>query len=259
VKTQDLFDLTGKTAIVVGASEGGLGAASAQALADLGAKVYVADLQTTQLQIDNTVATINASGGTSKGVICDVTDQDSLDRLVAHVVDENRTIDIVINHAGSMLRKSALETTRTEWDSVINTNVTGAWQLAKAAVPHMGDGGRIINFGSVYTNIVGALPEAAYYAAKAAVSNLSRGLAMEFANRGITVNCVAPGVFYPTRITAALAQDPERLDKMRNRTMLGRLGDPSKDLKGVIAFLAAPASAYVTGQTLMVDGGWSAW
>ena len=220
MKTQDLFDLTGKTAIVVGASEGGLGAASAQALADLGAKVYVADLQATQPQIENTVATINAAGGTSKGAVCDVNDQDSLDKLIAHVAEENSTIDIVVNHAGSMLRKSALETTLRRVGLGHQHQRHRAWQLAKAAVPHMGNGGRIINFGSVYTNIVGALPEAAYYAAKAAVSNLSRGLAMEFADRGITVNCVAPGVFYPTRITAALGQDPERLDKMRDRTML---------------------------------------
>jgi NAD(P)-dependent dehydrogenase (short-subunit alcohol dehydrogenase family) len=123
----------------------------------------------------------------------------------------------------------------------------------------MGTGGRIITLGSLYTTIVGRIPEAAYYAAKAAVSNLARGLAMEFAPRGITVNCIAPGVFYPTRMTAPLGDDPGRLQAMTDRTMLGRLGDPLRDLQGVVAFLASPASAYVTGQTLFVDGGWSAW
>src|SRR5919202_3338161 len=120
-------------------------------------------------------------------------------------------------------------------------------------------GGKIVNTSTLYTNIVGPLPESAYYASKAGVANLTRGLALEWGKQGINVNCLAPGVFYPTNMTAPLAKQPERLEWMRSRTLLGRLGNPEHDLKGVVVFLASPAADYVTGQVIFADGGWTAW
>jgi gluconate 5-dehydrogenase len=103
------------------------------------------------------------------------------------------------------------------------------------------------------------VPESAYYASKAGIANVTRALAAELGPHGITVNCVAPGVFYPTQMTAALADSPEQLAWFSQRTMLGRLGDPDHDIAGPVILLASEASAYMTGQVVYVDGGWSAW
>jgi gluconate 5-dehydrogenase len=112
---------------------------------------------------------------------------------------------------------------------------------------------------TVYAERVGPIPETAYYASKAGIVNVTRGVAAEAGRDGIAVNCLAPAVFYPTRMTAPLAEDPERLAWFRERTMLGRLGDPATDLSGPLLLLASDAGAYLTGQILYVDGGWSAW
>ena len=123
----------------------------------------------------------------------------------------------------------------------------------------MPGGAAIVNLTTVYAERVGPVPESAYYASKAGVVNVTRSLAAELGRSGVTVNALAPGVFYPTAMTAPLAADPDRLEWFAERTMLGRLGDPDADFAGPVVFLASPASSYVTGQVLYVDGGWSAW
>jgi gluconate 5-dehydrogenase len=236
------FDLTGQVALVIGAAEGGLGARAVTALADQGAVVVAADLA----GADRTV---------------DVTDETSVAALVAGVVADHGRLDVLVNAAGVMLRKAYDETSVEEFEHVVRVNLTGTWIVGREAGRLMAlqGHGRIVNLTTVYAERVGPVPESAYYASKAGVANVTRALAAELGPRGVTVNCLAPGVFYPTKMTAALGADPERLAWFADRTMLGRLGDPARDFAGPLLLLASPASSYVTGQVVYVDGGWSAW
>lgn len=257
-----MAELEDQVAIVTGGGVGGLGLHSAMALGRAGARVCISDLQARSDDLDSARAQLEAAGVDCLAVTCDVTDERDVDQLVQASTAHFGRVDILANHAGVMLRKDSLDTTLEEWNRVLAINLTGTWLQNNAAARAMldgGRGGRIINTSTLYTNIVGPIPEPAYYASKAGVANLTRGLAAEWGRHGITVNCLAPGVFYPTNMTAPLREQPERLRWMEERTMLGRLGDPERDLGGVVAFLASDAARYITGQVLFVDGGWTAW
>ena len=261
IEAVGLFDLTGQTALVIGAAAGGLGERAAQALAASGATVAVADIAG---RAEDLALTAKATGGSSHEV--DVTSEDSVTALFGAVLERHGRLDVVVNAAGVMLRKAYDETTVEEFEHVLKVNLTGTWLVAREAGKRLtrqledgGPVGRIVNLTTVYAERVGPVPESAYYASKAGVANVTRAMAAELGPHGITVNCLAPGVFYPTQMTAPLGRDPERLDWFAKRTMLGRLGNPETDFAGPLLLLASPASSYVTGQVLYVDGGWSAW
>ncbi|GAB2850582.1 hypothetical protein GCM10022221_57510 [Actinocorallia aurea] len=262
-----MFDLSGKVALVVGAAAGGLGERAAKALAEAGAVVAVADLAERKDAL-TTTARATWTGGhqavENQASLhrVDVTDERSVQTLFEHVVAAHGRLDIVVNAAGVMLRKAYDETTLEEFERVVRVNLTGTWLVGREAgktLTRQGTGGRIVNLTTVYAERVGPLPESAYYSSKAGVVNVTRALAGELGPHGITVNCLAPGVFYPTEMTAPLGAQPDQLRWFGERTMLGRLGDPETDFAGPLLLLAGPGSAYMTGQVVYVDGGWSAW
>jgi gluconate 5-dehydrogenase len=231
------------------------------ALAAFGAHVLVTDHPSRESDLEETRVALASYGEHSAVRMCDVSDERQVAELVQSALDVAGRLDILVHHAGVMLRKPTLDMSRSDWDRVVDVNLTGTWLLNRAtARPMVAQRyGRIVNMSSIYAEIVGPLPEAPYYASKAGVANLSRGLAAEWGADGVTVNCIAPGVFYPTQMTAPLAEDPQRLERMAARTLLGRLGDPARDLAGAVVWLVSDAAAYVTGQLIYVDGGWTAW
>ncbi|WP_033288863.1 SDR family oxidoreductase [Amycolatopsis jejuensis] len=251
-----MTSLAGKSALVTGAGKGGLGYAAAIALARAGADIIVVEHKAGMRRAETTLADVLALGRKCVALEADVSDENQVTSAF-----EGLHVDVVVNAAGVMLRKPTVETSVAEWRHVLEVNVTGTWLVARELAPQMlerGEG-RIINVASQYAALAGPLPEPAYYASKGAVANLTRGLASEWSRGGVTVNCIAPGVFYPTQMTEPLGADPDVLARMMNRTMAGRLGDPDRDLDGLVTFLAGPDSAYVTGAIMYADGGWSAW
>ncbi|MFT4123142.1 MAG: SDR family oxidoreductase [Microbacteriaceae bacterium] len=260
----DLWDLSGRRALVTGASAGGLGQHFALSLARAGADVAVLDRPQEAERLAETSAAVRAIGVRSESVHADVTVEEELESaidLAEHGLGGG--VDIVVSAAGVMLREAAVESTPGAWRRVVDVNLTGTWLTTRVVARRLiasGAGwGRFVTVSTQYAGIAGPLPESSYYASKAGVANLTRSLASEWAPHGITVNCLAPGAFFPTRMTAPLADDPGRLESITRRTMLGRLGDAERDLDGPLVFLASDAAAYVTGAVLHVDGGWSAW
>jgi 3-oxoacyl-[acyl-carrier protein] reductase len=241
--------LTGQVALVTGASRG-LGQAIALALAAEGAAI--AAVARSDDALKSTVDAIRAAGGTAEPFALDVADSAAVDAAVEKIAAQFGKIDILVNNAG-VTRDGLLARMTTEaWDTVINTNLKGAFHLTRPVGRIMVKqrSGRIINISSVI-GLMGNAGQANYAASKAGLIGFSKSVAREFASRGITCNVVCPG-FIETDMTKDLSDDLKK--KLLERIPLQRLGQPG-DIAGVVAFLCSPAASYMTGQVVTVDGG----
>jgi NAD(P)-dependent dehydrogenase (short-subunit alcohol dehydrogenase family) len=247
----DQFSLTGKTAIVTGASRG-LGRTFSIALARAGADLAVTARDPSALS--DTRRDIEALGRRAVPVALDVRDHSSIERAVDEAHRALGAIDILVNNAGCNVRKRALDVTWDDWNLVLDTNLRGTFFVAQAAARLMipRGYGRIVNIGSV-TSVFGYAGVGPYAASRGGVRQLTMSLADDWGAHGVTVNCLAPG-WFKTRQNAVLYEDQAWVDYLVDRIPLKRTGAP-EDLEGAIVFLASDASAYITGQTLLVDGG----
>lgn len=249
--TSHFFDLTGKVALITGASRG-LGQYMGRALARAGA-----DLVVTSRNVDSLapfVAEIEALGRKAFPVALDVRDFDNIQQAVAAGHDHYGKIDILVNNAGCNARKPAMEVTWDDWNLVLDTNLRGAFFVAQAVARTMipRGYGRIINIGSV-TSVFGYAGLGPYCASRGGTRQLTMSLADDWGVHGITVNCLAPG-WFKTAQNQVLYENPAWVEYLCDRIPLKRPGQPP-DLDGAVVFLASDASAYITGQTLLVDGG----
>jgi 2-dehydro-3-deoxy-D-gluconate 5-dehydrogenase len=247
------FDLTGRVALVTGTARG-LGAAIAKALAAAGADVAVHDRERPCV----TEEAIKAMGRRSWCLGADLFDRQAADQMVAEAIEKAGRLDIVVNNAGIIRRQPAATHGDEDWDAVIEINLTAVFRLSRAAGRHMlerGGGGKIVNIASLLS-FQGGVTVAGYAAAKGGVAQLTKALANEWAPHRINVNAIAPG-YMETDNTAALRADEARRRQITERIPAGRWGMPD-DLAGAAVFLASPASDYVHGHVLVVDGGWMA-
>ncbi len=249
--SDSIFDLTGKVAIVTGTSRG-LGQNFARALAVAGA-----DLVLTSRRADTLKAfqqEMESLGRRTLALELDVRDEKSIRQMAANAAAHYGRIDILVNNAGCNIRKPALEVTWEDWNTILDTNLRGTFFVSQAVAPHMiaRKRGRIINIGSV-TAVAGYAGLGPYGASRGGVKQLTMSLADDWGVHGLTVNCLAPG-WFKTAQNAVMYENEEWVSYLCDRIPLKRPGQP-RDLDGAIVFLASDASEYVTGQTLLVDGG----
>ncbi len=249
----DLFQLNGSTALVTG-SKRGIGKAMAVALAEAGADIIGVSksLEPSGSEVEKDVT---ALGRAFRGYTCDFADRTAVYDFLARVNADHPRIDILVNNAGVILRKPAAEHPDEYWDTVINTNLNAQWLISRDLGRRMVErgSGRIIFTASLLT-FQGGITVPGYAASKGAVGQLVKALSNEWAGCGVNVNAIAPG-YIATDNTAALRADPVRNPAILSRIPAGRWGEPD-DFKGAVVFLASKASSYVTGEILVVDGGW---
>jgi gluconate 5-dehydrogenase len=247
----ELFSLKGRLALVTGSGQG-IGLALAKGLAEHGAKVVLNGR--TAEKIDKAVAALRAEGFEAERSVFDVVDSAAVEADVARIEGEIGPIDIVVNNAGVQFRKTLEEFPDDKWQELLQTNVTGVFNVGKAVAKRMipRKRGKIVNIASVMSEL--ARPTIApYTTTKGAVKNLTRGMCADWAKYGLQVNAVAPG-FFRTELNTALFEDPEFNVWLEKRTPAGRWGEVG-ELVGAAVFLASDASSFVNGHTLYVDGG----
>ena len=245
------FNLQGKVALVTGTSRG-LGQYFARALAQAGADIAMTSRDVAKLAPFR--QEIEALGRKTCAVALDVSNQESIRQAIAAVEAQMGSIDILVNNAGCNIRKPALEVSWEDWNTILDTNLRGTFFTSQAVAPGMikRGYGRIINVGSV-TCVAGYAGLAPYGASRGGVKQLTMSLADDWGRHGVTVNCLAPG-WFKTAQNAVLYESREWVEYLCDRIPLNRPGSPD-DLAGPVVFLASEESRYVTGQTLLVDGG----
>ena len=249
-----MFDLKGRVGLVTGGN-GGIGLGLARGLARAGAAVMVAGRKAGKNEA--AVAELTALGAEAASVIVDVTDEASVNAMVAATAKRFGRLDILVNNAGINIRNKPEVYELADWHKVIATNLTSAMLASKAAYPHLKSGGhgRVINNGSMLS-IFGLPFHAAYGASKGGVVQMTKSMAVAWGAEGITVNCLLPG-WIDTDLTRKARTDmPALNDNVMARTPKGRWGDPA-DFEGIAAFLGSDASAFITGVAIPVDGGFS--
>jgi len=246
------FSLQGKVALVTGANTG-LGQGIAVALAEAGADIAAAGIQAPT----ETEEKVRALGRRFLSIEANLSSVEPVERIVRETVDALGGLHILVNNAGLIRRADAVDFTEKDWDDVMNVNIKGAFFMAQAAGRHMiaNGGGKIVNIASMLS-FQGGIRVPSYTASKSGIAGITRLLANEWANKGINVNAIAPG-YMATDNTAQLRADEARSAQILDRIPAGRWGIPA-DLGGAAVFLASPASDYVNGAILPVDGGWLA-
>lgn len=248
-----LFNLGGQTAVVTGGGRG-LGKAIALALAEAGANVVVASRTETELK-DVCKEIEQKYKGKAYYQTVDIRDKASIHHLVEHVIEKEGKIDILVNGAGTNIRGKMIDLDEKDWDFVMDVNLKSVYLVSKAVIPHMQKQkfGKIINIASL-TSELGFPNMPVYASSKGGVSQLTKAMAVEYAEDGIFTNAIGPG-YFKTEMTKAVFEDEERVKWMKSRIPLKRIGE-TEDLHGTAIFLASKASNYITGQTIYVDGGW---
>jgi 2-dehydro-3-deoxy-D-gluconate 5-dehydrogenase len=249
-----LFDLSGKVALVTGGN-GGIGLGMAQGMASCGAAIVISGRNTEKAQI--ALESLRPFGVKTAFIAADVTKKADCVRLVAETEAQFGRLDILINNAGTAIRKMPQDYTEEEWHTVLDTNLTSAFLLSQAAYHAMkrSGGGKIINIGSMMS-LFGAPYATPYGSSKGGIVQMTRSMATAWAGENIQVNAVLPG-WIDTELTQRARQQVAGLhERVENRTPVGRWGTPT-DMAGVAAFLASPASDFVTGTAIPVDGGYS--
>lgn len=250
----DSFSLSGKVALVTGASSG-IGRAIATAFAEAGAKLIL--IARRKAELDTARGEIEAIGTAAASIPCDLADRQALSQCAAAAASFFGAPDILVSAAGLNIRRPMLEITEADWDATLRINLEAPFFLAQKLAPAMIERGwgRILNIASLQS--VRAFGNSGPYgASKGGVMQLTRAQAEAWSKHGVTANAIAPG-FFATPLTAPVANDPARWKAMAERTMIGRNGE-MPDLAGTAVFLASRASDYITGQTIFVDGGFSA-
>ncbi len=248
------FRLDGKTAVVTGGSQG-IGRAACLALARAGASVAVTNIPQKRGDVDLLVAQIEGEGGVARGYDLDVAQTDALGSAMDAIVEDMGSLDVLVNNAGIRAGAPALEVTEQLWDAVHAVNLKGTFFAAQAAARHMlaGGYGRIINVASQLA-VTATVNRSVYISTKGAVAALTRALALEWADRGVTVNAVGPG---PTDTPMTQEGDPNRdIGAFLRRSPLGRRLEP-EEIAGAVVFLSSAEAGAVNGHLLLVDAGWS--